>query len=163
MITIRDSRILDILIVGFDLPQEEKDQIAAFGGDMQWDHQRIAALCWQLPGPKWTFITPDNRPIVTGGLTRLHKGVYRSWFMASPEAWTRDHAAGVTACTKEVVEGMLKSDHVHRIETLVLASREKARAWYNNVGLQYESTLSSYGVNGEDAALYVALKKPRVN
>ena len=137
MITIRDSRILDILIVGFDLPQEEKDQIAAFGGDMQWDHQRIAALCWQLPGPKWTFITPDNRPIVTGGLTRLHKGVYRSWFMAS--------------------------DHVHRIETLVLASREKARAWYNKVGLQYESTLSSYGVNGEDAALYVALKKPRVN
>lgn len=162
MITIRESKILDILIVGCDLPQEEKDQIVAFGG-AEFDHQRIAALCWQLPGPKWSFVKADGTPIVTGGLTRLHKGVYRSWFMASPEAWSQTNAGGVTRCTIEVIQGMLKSDHVHRIETLVLASREKARAWYNKVGLEYESTLRNYGVNGEDAALYVAFKPQRVN
>ena len=83
--------------------------------------------------------------------------------MAGAEAWSGDNVGGVTRCTIEVIQGMLKAEHVHRIETLVLASREKARAWYNTVGLEYESTLRNFGVNGEDAALYVAFKPRRVN
>jgi hypothetical protein len=158
MITIRDQYMLDLLIIGSQLPQEEIIQYEAFTGE-KYDHQVMAARAFQLPGPRWTFAAPSF-PLVTGGCARLHKGTYRSWFLAQPAAWSKEWCGDVTKATADIVKGMMDQPHVNRLETICLASREKARLWYSKVGLEYESTLRGYGCNGEDAVTYVGVKKP---
>lgn len=133
---------------------EDRRQYAAFTGNRYDIDEMIVHVC-QLPGPKWAargLAAPFALAI--GGYMPVRKGVYHSWMLTRPEAWFR--GSPITSLTAEVVTGMLKNG-AHRLETVCLADRLDARAWYPKIGLQYETTLKNYGVGGEDAVSYIAL------
>jgi predicted Zn-dependent protease len=79
--------------------------------------------------------------------------------LATERAWA-EFGAEVTQHCKEVVDKVAGSDEFIRIETVCLASRQKATDWYPSIGLEFESTLQSYGVNGENAVMYVRTNQP---
>jgi hypothetical protein len=47
---------------------------------------------------------------------------------------------------------------VRRLETVTLATRTRARAWYERLGLHYESTASKASASGQDLVTYVAFR-----
>lgn len=159
MLKLRACNLGDCLYVAALLPEEERKQIAAFTGAFDIDATAVSA--WRFAGPKWTLVDEEKpfEALVAGGYAPLRPGVYQSWYMATPHAWR--HGAEVTRFTRERIAWMLNNG-AHRLETVCLASREQTRRWYERLGLICETTLKAYGVNGEDAVLYVALAAPKV-
>lgn len=159
MLKLRACNLGDCLYVAALLPEEERKQIEAFTGGFDIDATAMSA--WRFAGPKWTLVN-DEKPfeaLVVGGYAPCRSGVYSSWFMGTAAAWR--YGAEVTEHTHERIQWMLKNG-AHRLETVCLASREQTRRWYEKIGLTYETTLKSYGVNGEDAVCYIALAAPKV-
>lgn len=160
MIELRDFNLPDLLNVCYRLPASERELFAVFAGSAYSPDDDAVALFSQQ-GLHWIFVDGTEiggtRPVAAGGLIRQRAGVYRSWFRASTDAWK---AVGMTRAVREVIANALKSGLAHRIETVTLADRSQAREWYGRIGLQYESTLHGYGVGGEDAVMYVAVRKP---
>lgn len=156
MITLRDPTLLDVLGVCLTLPQEERDVYRVMSGQ-DFDPDAVAADLWNSGGPRWCMADEQGRPVVVGGFNRMRPGVFRSWFLATAEAWSQ-HGAEVTRITQEVIRGMLAQGEAHRLETVTLASKSRTRRWYDRVGLQFESTLKGFGAGGEAAVMYVALR-----
>jgi hypothetical protein len=155
--------LLDALVVCNELLDDEKKQITAFtGADADKQHQQMAMQCFNIPGPKWAVVKENGKAVAVGGYTPTSPGAMRSWFLSTAEAWLPENYRGVTKVVRGVVTGMLrvppgKPRRIHRLETLVLAERELTQRWYGSIGLTKESTLRNYGMNGEDAAMWVAL------
>jgi hypothetical protein len=146
-----------ILLVCSDLPAEERAVVEAITGEA-YNSDAAAIRASNFPGPAWA-IEADGMPIVVGGFIPQRKGVYQTWFYATNTAWER-HGRRVTWIVRDLILRMLV-EHAHRIETVTLADRSRARRWYETIGLQHESTLPGYGASREDAVLYVALKQEK--
>lgn len=152
-----ETTLVDILIVAKGLPQDEIDQIEAFSG-ADFDTQDLALQLMSTSGPKWTIrIKESLEPIVVAGLTYIGPNIWRTWFLATAQAWD-EYGKEITKLTIKTRLNILKSKKHMRIETICLAKRKKAQEWYKMVGMEYESTLRCYGVDGESAVLYVSLK-----
>lgn len=157
-----DQTIADLLIVLKALPQEEIDQIEAFGGD-KFDIDTMAMQLANSNGPRWTIRLKDTgEPIAVAGLFQVGTSVWRTWFMANQRAWDefgREVTVHVAKTRKEILN---RAPEHARIETLALASRQrKVFEWYEACGMVYESTMLGYGVNGESAVMYVSTKGAR--
>lgn len=150
---LRTLRLGDAIYVCGGLPPDDFAQLEAFGFPLGLD--ALAVLCYGLPGQKWTFASA-RYPLVIGGFVPQRPGVVSSWFLATLEAW-HEHGAAVTEMAAERL-AWAHANGAHRIETVCLASREKARRWYERIGLKFESTLKGYCVDGSDAVMYVSLK-----
>ncbi|MDE2098513.1 MAG: hypothetical protein KGL39_14765 [Patescibacteria group bacterium] len=107
-------------------------------------------------GPKWIFQTQDGTPLVAGGFIPTLPGSYRTWFLATADAWA-SHGRAITVMAAERLGFMLENG-ARRLETLCLASRKDAHKWYETIGLVHEATLRSYYSDGSDAVLYVKVK-----
>ncbi len=154
---IRDTTLVDILIVCRNLPQDEIDQIEAFSGD-PFDAQNMAVQVMSMPGPKWTCIEKEKgEPIVVAGFFQIGPTIWRSFMLASDLAWD-EYGMEVTLHSRAAVKKLIRGEQHIRLETMCLASRDKALEWYPKIGLEYESTLPGYGVNGESAVLYTAIQ-----
>ena len=151
-----NGSLVDVLVVCRGLPQDEVDQLEAFAGG--FDIQKIAMGAIQESVVTWTVRYKDTRePLVVAGLIQVGTNIWRTWFLATQRAWD-DVGREVTLHTMRQLKKILDRQEHIRIETVCLASREKARAWYERVGLDYESTMACYGVNGESAVMYVKTK-----
>ena len=158
---LRDLNLGDCLIVSAYLPAEERKQIEVFtGAAYHIDANALAA--YRFRGPKWTAVDEAHsaNALAVGGFIQKRPGVVETWFMAREEVWT-SHGKEISRLLKGLIAQQLQ-DGIHRVETIVLASREKTRRWYELIGLHFESHLHGFGVGGEDAAIYVALRKPGV-
>lgn len=154
---LRPLTLLDLLIVGQDLPADELDQMKAFG--VGGSIETCASRLWLSPGPKWAIAEDSGPAVACGGLTPIRKGVVETWFWATPAAW--ETGTNLSALVREVKSSTLASSDVHRIETYCLASREQAHAWYTFcIGLQFEATLHRFCSDGRDAKLFVATANP---
>lgn len=154
---LRECNLGDLMYVCCQIRQDEWLQIEKFTGSRDLD--ALVNRCYAVPGEKWTFVdeaVSADSALVVCGFAPIRHGVYASWFLASGFAW--DHyGKQVTDMAAERLQYKLKSG-AHRIETLCLASRTLAHVWYRRIGLQLESTLKAYCVDGSDAVMYVALK-----
>lgn len=150
---LRNFNLGDALYVCSDLRPDDTEQIAKFGMDVSLD--ALAVTCYQLIGPKWTFEDDEGKALVIGGLIPQRAGVANSWFLASNHAWTTAPRQ-ITAMAVDRVN-WAHENGIHRVETLCLASRTKARYWYEKVGLRFEATLKGFCVNGENAVSYVSV------
>ena len=159
MITVRtDPTLLDLLGVCINLPMDEREQYEALNG-VPYDPDALAYEAWGWSGPRWAGYDSNGLPVVVGGLIRMRPGVFRTWFFATADAWSK-YGRDVTRATRQIIAAALtESGGAHRIETVALASREAACRWYQALGLRQESTLKKYGVNGEDAVLFVGLRE----
>lgn len=156
MITLREPTLLDLLGVCLALPQDEREVYRTLTGQ-DYDPDAVAADLWHTAGPNWCMADEQGRPVVVCGYARMQPGVFRSWYLATADAWEK-HGAEVTRITQDIVSGMLKQGGAHRLETITLASKSLARRWYARLGLQFESTLKGFGVGGETAVMYVATR-----
>ncbi len=137
------------------MPEDERTLFKAMTGD-DFDAENVLVAMADLPGTHHLFWAGE-KPIAVGGFIPQRKGVFRTWFIAPDSAWI-EHGEDLTATCKDLISGMLADGLAHRIETVTLADRAKAQAWYERIGLTFESTQRKYGSGGEDAVMYVALK-----
>lgn len=156
MMTLRDPTLLDVLGVCLQLPQDERDSYRALTG-AEYDPETAAVGLWATEGPRWCISDARGTPLVVCGYARMQPGVFRSWYCATGEAWSK-HGAEVTRLTRDIVSGMLSQGGARRLETVTLACRSRTRRWYDRLGLRFESTLQGFGVGGEAAVMYVALR-----
>lgn len=151
---LQEPNLMNIIQVCCDLRDDEWDQITKFG--MVRDVDRLALMAFAMRGPKWCLTTDAGVAVLAGGLIPQRLGVMGSWCLISNTGW-RDHAAEVTKTVEDVVSKALAGS-VHRIETVCLASRERAQRWYETIGLKKESTLKGYCVDGSDAVMFTAVR-----
>ncbi|MBP8233985.1 MAG: hypothetical protein KAY22_16935 [Rhizorhabdus sp.] len=122
-----------------------------------YDPAALAVRLIQNPGISFAGRDDMGEVQAAGGFQSLRPGVWRTWFMATEDAW-RHHGAAVTEITAGVIARMLAEDLAHRIETVTLADAKVARRWYERIGLSYESTLRGYVNVDTDAVMYAAVK-----
>jgi RimJ/RimL family protein N-acetyltransferase len=122
-----------------------------------WRADDVAAQMWLSGGQRWTYWeTVERTPVAVGGYLPLRRGVHGSWFMATPLAWAGGN--GITECVARCVRSMFDDESVTRLETTTLATRTRARTWYERIGLHYESTTPKASASGHDLVTYVALR-----
>lgn len=149
---------IHVLSVCLDLRADEWDQVTKFGGSSV--HDEVAAWAWRVSGPKWAYVSEDaeHKTLLVGGFIPQRTGVYQSWFLATDYAW-KNHARELTLEAIERKEFMFAGG-AHRVETVCLASRSAAHAWYKKVGSVFESTLKSYCIDGSDAMMFADVREP---
>jgi len=149
--------MLDMLGLLFTLDEDESEQLGALG-NTGIDHETMAMAFYTSPGPKICMRDEEGKAAVVTGIRRARNGVGETWFFTAPGAWKK-HGREITERMIELRKDMMGSGW-HRLETYCLASRDRARRWYDTIGLTYETTLRQYGANGEDFVLYVTVKEP---
>lgn len=138
-------------------PEEERATFEKMvGAPYQADAFAIEAM--NFPGYHWAVHTADDALVAVGGFIPQRAGILRTWFLGLDAAWVQGN--GVTELVYDTIQQVLDRQLAHRVETITLASRTRARAWYGSIGLTYESTLRGYCADGSDAVLYVALRDP---
>lgn len=153
---LRDPNLLDTALCAFNLIEADRDQWYEFNG-APYSADAVALECWNYAGPKWAICDETGMALAVAGCRRTRPHVYQSWFLSGNELWA--HGKAVTEITRKVMQAML-ADDAHRIETLCLASRKEARAWYTAVGLSFEAEFQNYGVTGAAAAQYAVYRTP---
>ena len=154
---ITNTQLVDILIVCRDLPQDEIDQIEAFSGS-RFDPQYMAVDIMSGAGPRWTCkIAETGEPIVVAGFDQIGANIWRSFMLATNQAWEK-YGGEVTKHARDTVDQLVRGRQHIRLETICLEEREKARAWYPQIGLEYEATLAGYGTKGQSAVLYTKIQ-----
>ncbi len=117
----------------------------------------VAAALYLSGGRLWQFWDAVERiPVAVGGYTCVRRGVWQSVFMSTPDAWAS--GKGITKRVAECVQAMFEDPSIQRLETATLATRTSARAWYERIGLHYESTACKASASGQDLVTYVALR-----
>lgn len=141
-----------------ELPTNERVLFKAVTG-LEFDTEEFMGTLAEMAEGlehQYTFWAGE-KPIAAGGFLPQRPGVFRTWFMAPEWAW-KEHGRELTDVCRELIARLFRGKLAHRVETVTLADRAEARAWYERIGLAYESTLRGYGANGEDAVMYVALR-----
>ncbi len=150
---LRELNIDNLLTVCRALPQEEFDLWRIMSGV----EHTPEALAISLNAAAGWIIHNGDQPLAAAGFTMQRPGVYRTWMTATDLAWS-PYGREVTRVVRDKITWILSEGIAHRVETVTLADRKRARDWYSKIGLQHESTLRGYGINGEDAVIYVALR-----
>jgi RimJ/RimL family protein N-acetyltransferase len=144
--------------IAAQLPEEEQLLYTEMTGQ-EFDPDVVAAQLYLAGGVAWTFLDAGTqRLLAVGGYRQQRPGAWASWFMAHPDAWTKQYGRDLTRAVAETLQSMLSSPGVRRLETVTLASREKARRWYESIGLSYESTARKASASGLDLVTYVATR-----
>ncbi len=149
-ITMTQPSLTDFMYICDNLPEDEIRQFEAMSGQ-PFDPDEAAISCHCAPGPKWVGIDEEGKPLAVGGCSQLRAGVWQTWMLVPDSTW-ETHARDVTKRCAEIQKHM--KDQGHRIQTLVLSDRERAKAWYGTLGLKCEGTLHQYGAGGEDFDVY---------
>ena len=150
---ITDVTLVDLMVVAQSLAEKEIEQLEAFTGNA-FDPEELAVKIYSSGGIKWTCrVIETGEPIVVAGFFQVGVSTWRSFMIPGDRTWA-EFGAEVTEHTKEVIERVAGSDPYIRIETVCLEDHEDARKWYPSIGLEFESVLRSYGVNGENAVMY---------
>ena len=158
-IELRDLILLDAIRVVLAATQEQQEHFKTTTG-AEWDIDGVALGGFQTTGPKWS-IHIDGKPVAVGGFAMQRPGVYRDWFIFTPDAFTKANYLAVTRLCRKLIEHVLKNG-AHRIECLVPVSRVDSRPqldrWYTILGYNKEALLYGYCANGADAYCYSRVK-----
>jgi hypothetical protein len=152
---LRNLNIDNLLTVCRGQPQDERELWLQMTG-VEYDAENVAVSMFRMAGYHW-IIHNGDQPLAAAGFIQQRPGVFRTWMIATPLAWD-PYGRDVTHVVRERIQQILAQGIAHRVETVTLADKKRARDWYPKIGLQFETTLRKYGINGEDAVLYVALR-----
>lgn len=147
--------LLTVLHCARNLKADEVRQVEAYIGGT-YDPDAIAAMVFNTAWLKWS-VWGDDKPVCVGGYQQNRPGVWSVWMLSTPEAWGK-HRFAVTRAAKQTLDSLMASG-VHRVECVSLWDRTEAHKWYTRcLGFVFESKMTGWGVNGEDAGLFVRLK-----
>lgn len=153
----------DVYKIAQDLPSEERVLFKALTG-LEYDAQEFMVTLAEIAGggEHHYLVMDGDTPVAAGGFLAQRPGVFRTWFMAPTASWAKCGRELTDVC-RQAIAGLFDRGLAHRVETVTLADRAEARAWYERIGLTFESTLRGYGANGEDAVMYVAVRSEKVH
>lgn len=152
---LRELNIDNLLTVFRDLPA---DELALWKVCTGREFNPVTCAIAALESPGFHYIIHNgDQPLAGAGFYEQRHGVYRTWMLSTSLAWEY-YGEEMTAVVKGAISDIIAQGVAHRVETITLADRKRARDWYPKIGLQYESTQIGYGINGEDAVVYVALR-----
>lgn len=157
MITLRTgTRLIDLLMIGENMRQNEREQIEACYGPA-FDSEHIVAFAYGLPHPKWTGFDADGQPILALGMIPQRPGVWLMWGVTADAAWRQPIA--LTKAVKAMMQTMFDNG-AHRIEHISMDNHPKNRSWYEKcLKLTFEGKMRSWGINGEDALMFARTEK----
>lgn len=157
-IELLDATLQDALTVCSKLPPGEREVYEAItGAPYQAEDAAIAAMRASF---RWV-LAHACAPVAIFGFAEHRPGVYGTFCFATDMTWAKPYGLDATRYMRRAISRLLETNLAHRIETVTLADRSRARDWYPKIGLRLESTLPGYGARGEDAVRYVALRSER--
>ena len=157
MLTLEERvSLINLLQVCLDLPADEREQFEAMTNS-PYSGEQLAAGLATMSGPKYVILDQDENALAVCGATQERHGVWRVWFLAREEAWLV--AEEVTSIAVGLIQMMFHDYEAHRLEVVCLAKRSRARRWYErHLGLKCEGVMQKFCANGENAALYSAVR-----
>lgn len=146
--------VMDLAWLAVNMRDDEKAQWVAMTG-ADYDADLAARGFAAIAGPAWCLYDDATRmPLAVAGLEPQRPGVYRAWMAATPGAWVT-HWRTITKVCRRTFDAMLRDGSARRIETVALASRRAAHAWYDRgLGQRYEGTLDYFYADGQPAVIY---------
>jgi hypothetical protein len=158
-VEVRDLILLDAIRVVLAATEDQQEHFIAMTGQA-WDIDSVALGGFQTVGPKWS-IHIDGSPVAVGGFAQQREGVYRDWFIFTPEAFTPANYRTTTRICRRLMDRVLQSI-AHRVECVVPFSRvegsPKLDLWYRLLGYKKEAQLSRYCASGDDAVCYARVR-----
>lgn len=95
----------------------------------------------------------EEKIIAIAGVIRMWEGVAEAMSTMAPEA--EKYMKSIHRKSKEIIIQAIKDWKLRRVQTVVNVNSEKGRKWVEALGFKIESTMSKYGLNGEDILRYV--------
>lgn len=157
MITLRQgTRLIDLLMIGERLRQNEREQIEACYG-FAFDFESMASFGYGLPDPKWTGFDDSGQPVLAAGMIQQRPGVWLMWGMTTDAAWKQPIA--VTKAVLAILRTMVNAG-AHRIEHISMVGYPKNQAWYEKcLKFNFEGTMRAWGCQGQDALMFARTEK----
>lgn len=154
--------LLDFIKAAANLPEDERAQITALTGH-DYDIDGCAIGNFTVEGPKWVAKLEDETVLCVGGFVPQRPGVLRDFLLSTPEAWKPEHGAKLTRMFRRIMDALMLSGEIHRIETIVpatrLSSRPELERWYKILGYKKEAPLYGYCADGSDAWSFARVVK----
>lgn len=145
----------DLVVLCANMRPDEIEQWQALI-DPEFNFEKAAAWCYQLPGVKFGLWAGDTL-LCAGGYYPIADRVWRSWMVGTTAHWAT-HWRSITEGTRFVMDCLMQEEHIDVLETQCLASRTLTRKWYEKgLKLELEGILRKRGVKGEDIAVYSRL------
>lgn len=149
----------DVAIVAPHMRPDEQDQMVALHGWADFDADAAARSIIATMGANcWALVGADNMPVAVGGFDVVRPGVLECWAIGTPLGWER-HWRSITKHCKRAIRAALASGS-HRVQTVALASRVAAHAWYRDgLGLQEEGRHPGFFATGEDGISFAITRR----
>lgn len=153
-VRIGPASLTDIESVALRMRADEQAQWLSITGRDTYDPWLCARTLAGTPGPQYVLVDGRGVPFAVGGMTEIRPKVWQTWAAATDTAWD-DYWREITGHCRRMIRDVLESGAGHRVETLALASRTRAHAWYEaGLGQRFEGVLRSYFADGQDAVVY---------
>lgn len=152
------ARLCDIIEACAQMRREEIDQYLALTGAGEYDFERAAHGLYAVRGIRFLLVSAAGDRLAVGGFEDIRPGVWRSWLIGTPLAWSA-HWRSITEASRTVA-GMLFEGGAHRIEDYMLADRADAGRWcQKGLGMRLDGILPNYAADGRDVAVYSRTRK----
>lgn len=149
----------DVAILAPYMRPDEQAQMVALHGWAGFDPDAAArSIIAGMGSDCWALIGADRLPIAVGGFLPVRIGVLECWAIGTLEGWDRHWRSITKHCKREIRAAL--STSAHRVQTVALASREAAHAWYRDgLGLQEEGRHAGFFANGEDGISFAITRR----
>lgn len=155
-ISVASPTMLDLLRICDQARPDEIAQYVALTG-MEWSTDQVASDMFNKSGAKFVFLD-DDTPFCVGGWETVIDGVYQSWMVGTMHYWEK-YWRSITKLSRQTMEFMF-SQGARRLQVCVDTKRTKTCEWYvRGLKLELEGVLYSFGINGEDMAMYVKFRE----
>lgn len=137
------------------LREDEAAQFAALTGQ-PFHPDALARTLLALPGLAYSVLGTDGYPLLLGGFIPQRPGAEQAWLAGTQAGWDR-HWRSFTRIARAAIRARL--EHAHRVEVVSLASRHKAHAWYEVLGLVDEGLAAKWFADGQDARVHAIVRR----
>lgn len=146
--------LADYGYVAHRMREDERAQWCATTGREVYDAELCARTLALTPGIHFVLVGVDGFPFAVGGLEQIRPRVWQTWAAAVEGSWDT-HWRTITRECRRQFRALFASGEAQRIETVALASRTRAREWYERgLGQRCEGTLRRYFADGQDGVIY---------
>lgn len=150
---------MDLAWLAARMREDEKAQWCALTGRDEYDPDLAARNFIAMPGLTFCLYDRQTMPIAAGGFIEVRPKVWQTWMVGTDEGWAQYWRA-ITKYARSLGDGLFRDGLAVRIETVALASRERAHRWYaKGMRQHFEGRHACWFPNGEDAVTYARTRK----
>lgn len=138
---------------------DEIAQYLALTGLPEYAPDVAARALAATPGSQFVMVDRAGLPVLIGGFAPVRRGVFEGWLAGTQDGWSQYWRAMTKVC-RGLMEDLLTSGGAHRIETVALAARVAAHAWYERgLRMQSDGVMPGYFADGQDGVVFSLTRK----